>query len=163
MQRLLRLAPALLGLGLLPSLPLACSTDAVGVQECREIELARCEAARSCDLGIDSDADFETCERYARDNCLHGLAVEATPKSAALSACVRTIEQAGACARAGKDLASECSIATYRLATVVSVCDIVEDPEEAKLCGVVLLPEEPESEAPDPTKQDAGAGDAGGD
>jgi len=140
--------------GLFPVLPFACSTDAVGVQECREIEEARCAAARSCDLGIDSDEELEVCQRYARDNCLHGLATKNTPKSSELNACIGVIEKAGACAKDGKDLASECGIDTYRLSNAVPVCDIIEDPEEATLCGPVLVEETPEVE--EPPESDAG-------
>jgi hypothetical protein len=128
----------------------------VGEQECREIEQARCEAARSCDFGIDSNDEFETCERYARDNCLHGLVTKDTPSSSELSACVREIRQAGVCASEGKPLASACGIATVRLDTKVQVCEIVQDPEEAESC-TFLLKEEPTKETPPATK------DAGGD
>ena len=150
MRRLLRVALV----GLFPALPFACSTDAVGVEECREIEQARCEAARSCDLGIDSDADFETCERFARDNCLHGLAVKDVPKSSELDRCVGVLEKAGACAKDGKELASDCDIETFLVSATVPVCDIIQDPEEATGCGF-LVAEPPEKEA-EPTEKDAG-------
>jgi hypothetical protein len=73
-----------------------CDTDAVGIDACRDIELARCEAAQYCGR-ID---DVPACRRFYRDHCLHGLAdgVEA-PSKDQVEACVKTIENAGKCAK----------------------------------------------------------------
>ena len=105
-----------------------CGTAAVGIDACRDIETARCEAAQYCGR-ID---DVEACQRYYRDHCLHGLAegVEA-PTPDQVEACVKTIERAGQCAKED------------RAARLVD-CDpqVSEDPRGADLaCTIVLLPE----------------------
>ena len=72
----------------------SCGTDAVGVDDCRKIEDARCEAAAHCpgDLQVE---DVDACKRYYRDHCLHGLAVDHTPGAPVVSHCVSAIEAAG--------------------------------------------------------------------
>ena len=67
-----------------------CGTDAKDVDECRDIEQARCEAAKPCGLVDDVDA----CKRFYRDHCLHGMVVE-SPGRAQIDACVATIREAG--------------------------------------------------------------------
>ena len=73
-----------------------CGTDAVGIDACRDIETARCDAAQYCGR-ID---DVEACQRFYRDHCLHGLAegVE-TPPDDAVADCVAAIQRAGECAK----------------------------------------------------------------
>src|SRR3954469_404725 len=70
-----------------------CGTDAKGVDDCRDIEQARCAAAKSCGI-VD---DVAECQNFYRDQCLHGLAV-APPGAAAIKNCVGTIRAAGDCA-----------------------------------------------------------------
>jgi hypothetical protein len=67
-----------------------CGTDAKDVDECRDIEQARCEAAKPCGLVDDVDA----CKRFYRDHCLHGMVVE-SPGRAQVNACVDAIREAG--------------------------------------------------------------------
>src|ERR1700709_2144757 len=69
-----------------------CGTDAKGVDDCREIEEARCAAAKNC--GIVDDVD--ECQRFYRDQCLHGLTV-ASPGPVLVKACVTVINEAGTC------------------------------------------------------------------
>jgi len=74
-----------------------CGTDAVGTDACRKIEQARCRKAAACpELGLRGSVGVEECIQYARDRCLHGLAV-ADPGGPALDACVSAIEQAATC------------------------------------------------------------------
>jgi hypothetical protein len=76
---------------------LACGTDAVGTEPCRKIEQARCRRAATCPgLGLKGSTGVEECAQYARDRCLHGLAV-ADPGPPAVAACVSAIEQAESC------------------------------------------------------------------
>jgi hypothetical protein len=156
---------ALAGILLIPlGLPAtACSTGAVGIPECRDIEKARCKAARSCDLGIDSRDDAEVCDRFARDNCLHGLAVSDTPKSSEVAACVRAIERAGACAAgSGADtLASECQLGSSVTSPSATACGVVQDPEEADACSFLIETEPEDDEEDPPSEPDAGEPDAG--
>jgi hypothetical protein len=76
----------------------ACGTDASGTEACRKIEQARCRrAAAHCpELGLHGPTAVEECVQYARDRCLHGLAV-ADPGHPAVDACVSAIEQAATC------------------------------------------------------------------
>lgn len=144
-----------LGGGALAAAP-GCGTDAVGIDECRDIERARCEAARSCNLGIDDDAEARVCERFARDGCLRGLATSEAPRSNDLTRCVSAIRRAGECAAAsgaGTLARSEaCGLLVFR--AEATACDVVETPEEAQECQFLI--EEPP--APDPV--DAGGRDA---
>ena len=72
----------------------ACTTGAIGISQCREIEYARCEASVPCGV-VD---DVEACQRFYRDQCLHGIAGPTLPSTDQQSDCVEAIEQAGACA-----------------------------------------------------------------
>jgi hypothetical protein len=75
----------------------ACGTDAAGTDACRKIEQARCRKAAACpELGVRGDVGIEECVQYARDRCLHGLAV-ADPGPPAVDACVSAIEHAASC------------------------------------------------------------------
>lgn len=132
-----------------------CETDAVAVEDCREIEQARCRAAQHCDFDIDSDEDVVDCERFARDHCLHGFQVDEGPGATALRDCVDAIEAAGSCALAsGADaLISTCPdpepLAGPSPATMV--CDAVQDPETLTACAFLV----PEPEEPPPPPEDA--------
>jgi hypothetical protein len=69
----------------------ACGTDAQGIDACRKIDQARCRRAPSCpELGIAKD-QVEACVEFARDQCLHGLAVP-DPGAPTVDRCARAIE-----------------------------------------------------------------------
>ena len=124
-QVILALVSALTAFGLTGS---GCTTEAVGIDACRDIETARCEAAQYCGR----IEDVEACQRFYRDHCLHGLAegVEG-PADDAVADCVATIEKAGECAK-GDPLA------------LLSSCDtqVTTNPNEAtRACHIVLFPE----------------------
>jgi hypothetical protein len=109
-----------------------CGTDAKGVDDCRDIEEARCSAAPSC--GLLSDVD--ECKRFYRDQCLHGLAVS-PPSGSVLKSCVATITNAGLCAMgdAGTEL-SDCTPPVSSSAPgAETACDIVNNPEKAVECS----------------------------
>lgn len=124
-----------------------CDTNAVGVDDCRDIEVARCRAAHPCDLGIDATTQ-DVCERFARDNCLHGLPTAEAPPAGKLNACLKAIGAAGTCAAAKGEgpglLATSCAgleeIITISTATV---CDIIENPEQTTACGFLLAEPKP--------------------
>jgi hypothetical protein len=125
----------------------ACDTDAQGVEDCRDVERARCEAARHCDVGIDSPEDVEACKRFARDNCLHGFEVEDTASSSEVRSCVESIQAAGACAEAGgrQALARPCKGLLENIAWGRTACEVVDRPELAPACQF-LVAEPPEDE-----------------
>jgi hypothetical protein len=108
-----------------------CGTDAQGVDDCRNIEQARCAAAKSCGTVEDVDA----CQRFYRDQCLHGLAVS-PPSSTVLKACLTTIQQAGMCAAsdAGTEL-SDCVDVTQSAPQAKTACDLVANPQWAEECS----------------------------
>ena len=110
-----------------------CGTSAQGVDDCRDIEEARCTAAKSC--GIVSDVP--ACQRFYRDQCLHGLSV-ASPGAAKVKACVATIRAAGVCAAQtsdGQTPLSDCDAVSVDATGVQTACDLVREPERAAECG----------------------------
>jgi len=109
-----------------------CGTDAQGVDDCREIEQTRCVAAKTC--GIVSDV--AECQRYYRDQCLHGLPVP-PPGSVKLKECVDVIRAAGVCAESGVDTAlGKCDPSLRESAPDLdTACDLVREPEKAVQCS----------------------------
>ena len=111
-----------------------CGTSAVGVDECRDIEQARCEAGNPCGIVTDVDA----CKRYYRDHCLHGLATK-PPADASVSACVQVILAAGRCATDTPDARLEdCSDTAPPRRGLQTACQLVEHPELAPECAFLL-------------------------
>src|SRR6188768_3039491 len=107
-----------------------CATDAEGIDDCRAIEQARCEAAKECGTVSDVPAG----QRFYRDQCLHGLPVT-SPGSVQVQTCVTTIRAAGTCAeQKGGDslLRRDCAIEGAR---VLTACGLVEAPEKAAECS----------------------------
>jgi hypothetical protein len=124
----------------------ACGTDAVGVETCRRIETARCNAAEAC--GEISNA--AACERFYRDQCLHGLSVP-EPSERQVDACTRALEAVAECARS-EDTSEDCE----------NACDAVTNPELLADCAF-LADEEPEKDEEPPEDQgDGGTSGAGG-
>jgi hypothetical protein len=113
-----------------------CGTSAQGVDDCRDIEDARCSAAKNCDLGI---SDVTQCQLFYRDQCLHGLAVS-SPGSTAIKACVATIQAAGVCALEGQSTApADCTNKPISIATTAqTTCEIVTNPERTSECGFLM-------------------------
>lgn len=151
-------------LAAIPSVGLAvapgCGTNAVGVEACRDIERARCRAGQGCDA-LDIE-DVAACERFYRDQCLHGLAVKEAPSKRLVKSCVAAIEQAGACvttdptqpldACPGEDLASG-----FDATRISSVCDAIVSPERLVACSFLL-----EGDAPPTTGGTPGTGGTAG-
>jgi hypothetical protein len=141
---------ALLGL-------IGCGTDAVGVDACRKIESARCEAAAPCgQFAVTGSVD--ECKRFARDNCLHGLALPAEPSDVAVSDCVEAIQLAGKCAadRRPDYAPSRCSATLFGESSAKKICEIVKEPERTPQCAFLVT--EPVKK---PTLDETDAGDAG--
>ncbi|MEI9940451.1 MAG: hypothetical protein WDO69_24825 [Pseudomonadota bacterium] len=109
-----------------------CGTDAQGIDDCRDIEQARCAAAQNCGLITDVPA----CQRFYRDQCLHGLPVP-PPGSVKLKECVDTIQAAGMCATQteGADTPlSQCDT-MIDAPGVETACDLVKEPEKSVACS----------------------------
>jgi hypothetical protein len=111
-----------------------CGTNAVGVDDCRDIERATCHAGAPCGIIEDVDA----CDRYYRDHCLHGLATK-PPAGASVSGCVQVIEAAGRCAQADPTATlSSCAetvTVTDPTETLNTACDVVKHPELTTECA----------------------------
>lgn len=111
-----------------------CETDAQGIDDCRDIEQARCEAAKNCGFV----SDVPACQRYYRDQCLHGLPV-APPGAAKVKECVDTIRAAGVCATQSGEadtLLSHCDPpVTTGARGVFTACGLVNEPEKATECS----------------------------
>ncbi len=112
-----------------------CGTDAKGVDDCRDIEQARCDAAQHCGLV----SDVAECQRFYRDQCLHGLQV-ASPGSVKVKACVATIRAAGTCAATaeGSDVELASCDPAIDAPGATTACDVVKEPEKASDCSFLL-------------------------
>lgn len=116
-----------------------CGTDARGIDDCRNIEQARCAAAANCGGPNGSGTvvvDVDSCQRFYRDQCLHGTTT-ASPGAPAVDECVRAIQAAGECA--GADAACVAPL------TPESACTKILRPELLAECRF-LTPEEPTGE-----------------
>ena len=126
-----------------------CGTDAIAVDECRDIENARCEAGKFCGF-VD---DVEQCKRFYRDQCLHGMAAGERPGALRIKECVATIRAAGECAKAGAKTLAECVTQGLPLPSQKTLhatsCDIVQEPEGAEECEFLSKPVEVPDASPD--------------
>jgi hypothetical protein len=105
----LLLSASLAGGALLTLLaPASCGSDAVGIDECRTIETARCEAATACGF---TPEKVQACTLFYRDECLHGVenADAGTPVTTAVDACVAAVNATAACAKAGAKTIEGCA------------------------------------------------------
>ena len=100
MRRLAVVAFVATVLGALVTVAPACGTSPIGVDECRNIEKARCESAPACGISLSrpqarSDSTPETntaaCIRFYDDECLHGLDLTSDPGTVAVDECVKAI------------------------------------------------------------------------
>jgi hypothetical protein len=109
-----------------------CGTAAKGVQDCRDIEQARCKAATTCGIVTDEN----DCEIYYRDHCLHGLPVT-PPQPAVVDDCVATITSLGTCIQShGRSaLLADCDPDHAIADNATSACEVVQYPERAYACS----------------------------
>ena len=141
MARLLvRVLPFAIAAVVLSAASQGCSVDQTALEGCRKIEDARCEQASPCpDVKI---KDAESCKRFYRDQCLHGMAIADDPGDVAVGKCVATIVKAGQCAKAGSPT---CDLAVAQPGT--SACGVLEHPELATDCAFLVPPAPPASTA----------------
>ena len=121
-----------------------CGSDAVGVDACRDIEKARCEAGKHCGF-VD---DVDECQRFYRDHCLHGLKTSKAPGDIEVGKCVDSIKLAGACAQSGVEHLADCTPAVTGNSALTTPCDVVRFPEQIGECEFLAGP----VEAGTPTK-----------
>ena len=140
-----------------------CGTDAVGVDECRDIEYARCEAARYCGLVDNTDKAVDACKRFYRDQCLHGMTSGERPGAPKVKDCIAAINSAALCAKAGKTSMADCSLAKDAgySAEIAEPCDVIRTPENVVSCDFLASPVQvPEAGSPDVAEAEAAAEDA---
>ncbi|WP_437330422.1 hypothetical protein [Sorangium sp. So ce381] len=147
-------AAALLGLGAVTVITApSCGNDAVGVDACRRIERARCEAAAVCPEWIgsgDAEERVNTCVEFYWDQCLHGIEsgagggpAAAEPTTAQVDACVAAVGEARACASAKVASMAECSAAPLAegIDRAISPCVVITAQAEAlEACAFVAAP-----------------------
>lgn len=122
-------ARRVIGLLLMHFTLIGCSTDAVGVNECRDVEYARCEASVAC--GVISANEVDDCKRFYRDHCLHGMKGDKVPTADEHKECIKLIEDAGEAAAAslGMGGAGEPD---------EDACKIVAAPWKAEECAYLI-------------------------
>ncbi len=127
-----------------------CGVKASGVQECRQIERARCESAAACGI----IEDVAACERYVEDQCRHGFPPDLGPSNSSVAACVKAIQDVGVCAeRSGKKTApGDCGRSSLSGADADRVCELVEHPESIPRCDFLA-----EAASADEDSEDAAA------
>ncbi|WP_437282623.1 hypothetical protein WME90_19195 [Sorangium sp. So ce375] len=148
-------AAALLGLGVVTLITApSCGNDAVGVDACRRIEQARCEAAAVCPAWVgsgDADERVKTCVEFYWDQCLHGIENDGTggghtaaePTTAQVDACVAAVGEARACASAKIASMAECPAAPLAegVDRAISPCEVITARAQALgACAFVATP-----------------------
>jgi hypothetical protein len=116
-----------------------CGTDAQGIDDCRSVEQARCAAAANCPAADGAGSvvdDVGSCQRFYRDQCLHGTTT-GSPGAPAVDACVRAIRDAGKCAAATVEEADSVCVAPVN---VGNACEAILNPERLRECQF-LAPE----------------------
>ena len=88
--------------------PASCGSDAVGVDACRSIETARCEAAPACGFTAEQ---VQSCTLFYRDECLHGIenADAGAPAQDVVDGCIAAVNATAACATAGAKSIEGCA------------------------------------------------------
>jgi hypothetical protein len=140
-----------------------CGPDAVGVDACRQIERARCEAGAVCG----TVSDVAACQRFYRDQCLHGLAAAEAPGEPALRGCVEAIEAVASCEREESGVPiDECPGGAPATplpgASLEFSCDIVLAPELVEECSFLAPEGSAGSTGSAENTGSSGAGGAGG-
>lgn len=156
MNRSLRQISALLCLPLaVGSLAGGCATEAVAIEDCRQIEFARCEASVPC--GVILQDEVEECQRIYREQCLHGIAGPEEPTADQQRLCLNLIVEAG---ERASELAAELSNAADAEASGEGSEKSPKQIEYEVACRIVSEPWE--REECDYLNEDAGAGGATG-
>jgi hypothetical protein len=126
----------------------SCGSDAVGVQACREIEAARCEAAQSCPMNT---IDLVQCKNFYHDECLQGIENTEVndggdPPNDQVNLCVNAIRQLEVCIKGGGKTMADCKKIT--LDTLIdpgvaakTPCEVLEtEAEGLAACAFIVAP-----------------------
>ncbi|WP_438020780.1 hypothetical protein WMF18_17640 [Sorangium sp. So ce315] len=165
-------AVGLLGLGAVAFATQSCGSSAVGVDACRQIETARCEAAAVCPEWVgttSADERVKTCVEFYWDQCLHGLRVgdgdsdrtPPDPADAAVQACVDAVGATRECAANNVASMTACSAELAAGADgALSPCAVITDQVQALAACVSLV--DATGAASSGSGPAAGSGGAGG-
>ena len=136
-----------------------CATEATGVDACRRIESARCEAASKCGF---SSSDVDRCLDFYRDQCLRGIEnADHVPQENETRECINAVQATATCAEAKKPTMHDCTAAVVADASEADLtpCQILLDQvHQLRSCAFVAAPANPSSS----TTQATGSGGAGG-
>ncbi|UQA56425.1 hypothetical protein [Polyangium aurulentum] len=139
----------------------SCGSDAAGIEACRQIESARCEAMQACGLSADAAA---SCSSFYHDQCLHGVEnPNADPSTAQIEACIAAVRAAADCARAGAANMAACPAAPLSPSADpgLAPCNVIgENAHLLSACAFVVKQSAPPASTSDAGTSDASASDA---
>ncbi len=159
-----------------------CGTDAVGVDACRQIEDARCDAAPACTgdedtFGIRTEEQVRNCKSLYRDQCLHGIENAGgsdedevdEPSDGDINRCIKAIKATASCKKSKPDANADGTTTMDECADVAVVegwsgktpCQTLHAVENLDACKFVAKPEKAEDDG-DTTATTTGSGGAGG-
>lgn len=147
-QRLIVRIPGAFLVGMLALGGTGCSTDAVGVDACRLIESARCDAAPTCEgdpdsSGIVTEVQVENCKTFYRDHCLVGIENDqAEPDGDDVTDCVEAIGKVAKCQTDKVETMADCDVEVESGGSDLSPCGAMAEPELITACAFVAAEEE---------------------
>ena len=126
----------------------SCGSDAIGIESCRDIEAARCNAAASCGMSAQEVID---CKNFYHDQCLHGIENNIVndggdPPQAETNGCVAEIGKLQACIAGGGKTMADCTAVTLTVGIDPAVskkdpCEVLmHEPEDLSACSFIVLP-----------------------
>lgn len=107
--------------------PWGCSTGAIAIQQCREIERQRCEGAFAC--GVIESSEVDSCKRFYNDQCLHGIAGDEEPTADEQTRCLEFLQELQADAEAARDDEDE--------EALENACQILAEPWDYDQCAFI--------------------------
>ncbi len=149
-QRLVVRIPGAVLLGVCAFGATGCSTDAVGIDACRSIESARCDAAPVCEgdpdsFGIVTEVQVENCKTFYRDHCLVGIENDkAEPDEDDVTDCVDAIAKVAKCQTDKVETMADCDVEMEPKGGDLSPCGAMAEPELITACAFVAAEKEDE-------------------
>ncbi len=129
----------------------ACGNEAVGIEECRSIESARCEVAPNCEdtdqaFGISTEDQVRNCQTFYHDHCLLGIENDTeTPSEGAGEDCATAIRAISTCKANGITDLAECMNGDEPVAMEEAgktPCEAIATPEVITACAFIVKPAE---------------------
>lgn len=118
-----------------------CGTDAVGVEACRQVEMARCDLAPLC-AGFDGSPNIKTaeqtqnCRQLYSDHCLLGLEnTKSEVGQADIDACVKALKKTADCPDPQSSTAGACGVNLRDgVDQTLQPCRILQQPHWLEAC-----------------------------